>query len=399
MRGKSSWAGVALGGTGLWPASASVALAERDFPLTDHWFNLKITPRLGPHKPLDTRARARTFTSHPDRSLGRASALVAQRIVHWSPKPVIVVRFHSGAPFVPASAWCVDRCRHQPARPFDTPGQHLDQTRIIRDRRGHRRPQTGASGLRPRANFRHISAVSGVPSRRQKLQGHHHVTHTKGRCGKQGFQKRLIEGKFRPLPPLHRASCHPGHLVAQNPCETRREPIPDGRDRRQWSAMVAEGHPGPLPTLFSHSRPHPVGQNRQQLTRFLVGQHEGLRQKCPRRRMPLRQRRQPFRHVVNQRPAGSKKQRRQQGTPVRLDRKPSIQRWLQELRGFSVQFARWHPGGMKQRNSPHRMPQPHRQARGQRPERTRRIRTERTVIEQETGVRSGHKMVKAASGG
>ena len=32
--GKPSWAGVALGGTGRWPASASVALAEHDFPLT-----------------------------------------------------------------------------------------------------------------------------------------------------------------------------------------------------------------------------------------------------------------------------------------------------------------------------------------------------------------------------
>jgi len=34
--GKPSWAGVAFGGTGRWPASTSVALAEFGFPAAQH---------------------------------------------------------------------------------------------------------------------------------------------------------------------------------------------------------------------------------------------------------------------------------------------------------------------------------------------------------------------------
>jgi len=34
VSGKPSWAGVDLGGTGRWPASASAALAEHGLPLT-----------------------------------------------------------------------------------------------------------------------------------------------------------------------------------------------------------------------------------------------------------------------------------------------------------------------------------------------------------------------------
>ncbi len=44
VRGKPSWAGVALGGTGRWPASTSVALAEHGFPLTEHRLILKTAP-------------------------------------------------------------------------------------------------------------------------------------------------------------------------------------------------------------------------------------------------------------------------------------------------------------------------------------------------------------------
>jgi hypothetical protein len=44
VRRKPSWAGVDLGGTGLRPASTSVALAEHGFRPTKHRFILKTTP-------------------------------------------------------------------------------------------------------------------------------------------------------------------------------------------------------------------------------------------------------------------------------------------------------------------------------------------------------------------
>lgn len=44
VSGKQSWAGVALSGTGLWPASASVALAEPSFPAPKHRFISKTHP-------------------------------------------------------------------------------------------------------------------------------------------------------------------------------------------------------------------------------------------------------------------------------------------------------------------------------------------------------------------
>jgi hypothetical protein len=45
VRGEPSWAGVDLGGTTRWVASASVALAEHGFPPTKHRFVLKTAPK------------------------------------------------------------------------------------------------------------------------------------------------------------------------------------------------------------------------------------------------------------------------------------------------------------------------------------------------------------------
>ena len=45
---KEHWAGVALVGTGRWPASNSVALAERPFSLTLTRFIYQTAPRLCP---------------------------------------------------------------------------------------------------------------------------------------------------------------------------------------------------------------------------------------------------------------------------------------------------------------------------------------------------------------
>ena len=46
VRGKPSWAGVALGGMARWATPASVALAEHGFPLTKHRFIMKTAPSI-----------------------------------------------------------------------------------------------------------------------------------------------------------------------------------------------------------------------------------------------------------------------------------------------------------------------------------------------------------------